>query len=67
MDKDVKSRISLLQKRNGKLCDVLVNLLPGSVFLPIVNIRIAVTPLTSSLGVAPFFSLGTMHLKLISG
>ncbi|KRY69914.1 hypothetical protein T4A_2903, partial [Trichinella pseudospiralis] len=50
MDKDVKSRRSLLQKRNGKLCDVIVNLLPGSVFLPIVHMRVAVTPLTSSLG-----------------
>ncbi|KRY45042.1 hypothetical protein T4D_7728, partial [Trichinella pseudospiralis] len=35
--------------------------------LPIVNIRFAVTPLISSLGVAPFFSQGSMHLKLISG
>ncbi|KRZ18240.1 hypothetical protein T4C_3163, partial [Trichinella pseudospiralis] len=34
--------------------------------LPIVYIRVAVTPLTSSLGVAPFISLGIIPLKLIS-
>ncbi|KRY80783.1 hypothetical protein T4D_14127 [Trichinella pseudospiralis] len=31
-----------------------VNLLSGSVFSPMIDIRFAVTPLTSSLGVAPF-------------
>ncbi|KRY89909.1 hypothetical protein T4D_11336 [Trichinella pseudospiralis] len=43
-----------------------VNLLSGSVFSPMIDIRFAVTPLTSSFGVAPFISLGIIHLKLIS-
>ncbi|KRZ64624.1 hypothetical protein T10_8283, partial [Trichinella papuae] len=54
---------SLLQKRNGKLCeDVNVNLLSGSVSSPMIDIRFAVTPLTSSFGVAPFISLGMIRL-----
>ncbi|KRY80334.1 hypothetical protein T4D_14222, partial [Trichinella pseudospiralis] len=34
-----------------------VNLLSGSVFSPMIGIRFAVTPLTSSFGVAPFINL----------
>ncbi|KRY19787.1 hypothetical protein T01_15989 [Trichinella spiralis] len=30
-----------------------------------IDIRFAVTPLISSFGVAPFISLGIVHLKLI--
>ncbi|KRY34741.1 hypothetical protein T01_4672, partial [Trichinella spiralis] len=38
----------------------------GSDTWPMIDIRFAVTPLTSSFGVAPFISLGIKHLKLIS-
>ncbi|XP_003372407.1 conserved hypothetical protein [Trichinella spiralis] len=40
--------------------------LAGSDTWPMIDIRFAVTPLTSSFGVAPFISLGIKHLKLIS-
>ncbi|KRX97241.1 hypothetical protein T4E_7671 [Trichinella pseudospiralis] len=69
MDKDVKS-VALLQSRGDRdskretvsfVMMLNVNLLSGFVFSPMIDIRFAVTPLTSSFGVAPFISLGIIH------